>query len=134
MATNYSAALRAAPFFRLVFQEFHHALFLNKKQIFNFTHVIKGAVAFIQVFNLPAWEIGTFIAELITAVKQILASSFYRRALFRAYPAAGAIPFINATFSCIMRERKVSGAYIAVHAAWSNQFGFHLRVPIANFE
>ena len=114
-----AAAVRAPVLFPLIIKESLHPVLFNLYEIFNHAHVVSLAVAFINVTQVAAGEVFTFIAEGNPIFGKVLAASFYKGAQFITRAAAGAV--YTLLFGEIPGKGQVGAADAAVHAAGSNQ-------------
>jgi len=104
-------------------QEFPYPVVPDKYQILYFAHSVAGSVSLIQVLKPPAGKFGAFKAERpgpLFANSQAATGPCLRLVALRVVTPVTRVPL-----------PKVSFAYRAVHAAWSNEsFGDFARHSI----
>jgi len=90
---------------------------LDQLQIFDKAHVIRRAVAIVDLFQAVTGEGGALEAVGYPSVAQATAASFYICALLVARAAAGAVGNLSPGFRDFMKFGEICTADGAVHAA-----------------
>lgn len=119
------AAFRAFIFRSLLFQEFFHAVLFDEFEIPGHAHAVPRAVTKVYRFQAFARHLPAFETEFNPAIYQLRAAALEEGALLVSGAASDAV--VN--LSCLLRQvvgiSQISAAYGAVHAAGSDEFGFH---------
>ena len=126
MTTDSIPAFGASPLFRFLFQESADTMLPDKCKVLYHTHMVKSTVSLIERFKPAAWEIAAFIAEADKPFTQQFALMAHESAVFAAWPAAGAIRFMETLLLQVVLHCQVVGAYTTVHPAGSDKFFTHL--------
>jgi hypothetical protein len=122
MATDYSATIRAFPFFSLLFQEFVYAIFLNEAEIVNETHVIERAIPFVKMFQVSTGEFVAFITVFHLLVPQQIASFLEKGAFLFSRTTPRTVGHSDTFSFNIMFQSKIATANSTIHTARCNQF------------
>ena len=91
MAAYYFAAIRASPLLPLFFKESINTFVSDVFQVLNHTHVVFGAVTFIESFEPAAGEIPAFIAEPYQSFAKQVATPFHKNTVLPTWQATGAV-------------------------------------------
>jgi len=123
-----NAAAAGAPVFRgLLSKKPIHSISVYRFEVFNHTHAVAFAVAFVQVGEVLAGYCAALAAGLELVLREFWAAFFYV-AVFGSGNAASAVGDFAPFSRHPMRVSQVSLAYAAVHAAWSNKVRGECRV------
>jgi len=95
VAGNYTTALRAFPFFVLLVKKLLDAVLLDMAEVFNHTHSVIRPVSFIQLDEVLAGKVSTFITISYLFVTQKLAIPYDISTLPVSRAAARAVGYSN---------------------------------------
>ena len=126
MTANYTAAFRAFPLFRFLFQKALNTILFDIYQVSYRTHVIKSPVPLIECFKASAGKINTFIAEADKPFTQQFALFVHVYAVLAARTATGTIRLVKTLLFQIVLHCQVVGAYTAIYTARSDEFFTHI--------
>jgi hypothetical protein len=94
-------------------------------QVFDHTHLVILAVAFIKTLQPVAWEVAAFEAELYCMVQKGRTFTLNEGAFLVTGTTAGAVGCLASLFGDTVRPGQVATADAAVHSARSNQSPIH---------
>lgn len=121
MTATRSSTGRTAPFFLLHSEEFFYPIFFNIHKIFKKTHLEKGLIPRIDLFEFLTGIFRTFIAELYGVVEKTCTFFFQKRTFLIPRPTPGAVRHTNPFALHIMLYCKVPTAHVTVHTAGCNK-------------
>lgn len=91
MAADCPATVRTTPFGGFFFQKFIDAVQFYKFKVLDHAHMVKGTVAFIQMFQSTAGVLFAFKAKPHQAFPQQVTALFHEGAIFTTRQAAGTV-------------------------------------------
>jgi hypothetical protein len=124
VTTERPPALCALPLCLLTLNKSGKRMPLDKGQIFDPTHVVIFLIPRVKTFQVPAWEVLTFVTKPNFMIQKGITSSLYKRAFLISRAASSTIRHTNPFAFYIVFARKVPTAHRAIHAARSDEFGF----------
>ena len=110
MATNYSTAVWALPFFLFFFQEFVHALFFDVLQVVYHVHVVVFFVAYCKTFYVVTREFVAFVAELHLFLLELFTFFDNKGALFASWSATYTVGQFH-SFAFLCRSLRQDSCY-----------------------
>jgi hypothetical protein len=99
-------------------------MLLDKGQIFNKTRTVMFLVTCVNSLQVPARKTTTFVTKPNFVIQKEITSSLYKRAFLISRAASSAIRHSNSFAFYIVLAREVLTTHKAIHAAWSDEFGF----------
>ena len=129
MTADRTAAPCAVPLLFFFFEKFRGTVFLDEVEVVNHTHVIPGAVPFIEVFQTPAREITALIAEPDKSEPELVAAPRHESTILTAGQAAYTVFSVKTLLLEIILLRLVTDAQRTVHPAGSNKYLFQSESP-----
>jgi hypothetical protein len=130
MAAYHSAAIGASPLLPLLFKEFVHPFVSDVLQVVNHTHVVFGAVTFIQNIEPAAGKVPAFVTEPDKPFPKQVAIPFHEGAVFAAPQTPGAVTLPEPFLVQVALHRQVADAHAAIHTARRYQVCVHVCISL----
>jgi hypothetical protein len=127
VAANDPAALGAAPFFPLLFQEGIHSLALDVLQVFNHAHVVFAAIPLVKGFQPRAGKRSAFKAKPHFPIFKQLAPVPHVKAMLSPFDAARTVSPVKPIFVKVKFLELIGDAQTAIHPTGGDACLFHVR-------